>query len=171
VECKSPLVALLWKISGLALFGLLAIALAGPILAMLAVVLSFAAIGFVCWLPCQALLRRYGPRWRVGTEQVHQGAQRGADLLAAAWCGGARLACEAPAVLRGGASFVGTILLETLSGALVGILLVSTCWPQHSLAVALPLAALIGMVVGVLVVVSRPRSANVATEQSPEGLL
>jgi hypothetical protein len=169
MERKTPLVALVWKISGMALFGLLAIVLAGPVLAILAVVLSFAVVGFVFWLPIHVLLRRYHPRWRAGTDKVGDCAQRAADLVGVAWCGGVRLAREAHATLRGTASVVGPILLETLSGAVVGVLLVSTCWPQNSLAVTVPVAAVVGMILGIFVVLSRPRLATEDAEQVPEG--
>jgi hypothetical protein len=172
VESKPSFLALLRKISALALFGFLAVVLAGPILSVLFVVLTFALIGFVLWLPVHALLRRKDANWREGVERVRDFTQSGLNLLAAVWVGSLRLLSGGHTALRGTASIIGMVLLETVSGAVVGMLLVSTCWPPHSLTPGtVVLAALVGAVLGVLVVVSRARPAEEGVfEQSPEGL-
>jgi hypothetical protein len=170
VESKLSFVALLRKVGALAAFGFLAIVLAGPVLSVLIVVLTFAVIGFLLWLPVRPLLRRRDGQWRDGVQQAAVCAHRGAELLGVAWSGAVRRGREAHGALRSTVSVVGSVLLETLSGAVVGILLVTTCWPQQAHASAVPLAALAGILVGVLVVASRARPAPDGAEQSPEGV-
>jgi hypothetical protein len=161
------------KVCLLALFGLIAITLAGPILSLVFVVLSFALIGFIFWLPIRLLLYGKSGAVRDGLEKGKALAQSGGRAVGAAWRGTTRLGRGLHLALRGTARLVGAILLEALSGAAVGVLVISTCWPQHAVTPgAVVLAGLVGALAGVLVVVSRPRRAGEsAVEQSPEGLI
>jgi hypothetical protein len=172
VETKTGFLGLARKVCFFALFGFLAIALTGPILAALSLVLSFALVGFVLWLPVHALLRRNGKGWRTGVAQLQGIARRGGRILAGVWSGTLHLARDAHAALRGTASFLGAVLLESLSGALVAVLLVSTAWPPHNLAPGtLVLAGLAGAAVGLLVVLARRGAASEpVASQSPEGV-
>src|SRR5262245_13337666 len=172
VESKPSLGRLIRKICGLAILGFLAITLAGPIIAVLVTVLSFALVGFLFWLPLHALLRRKEGGWRDG---VHRAREFGGRCLGAAggvWCGTLRAAHNSQEALRSTASFVGAVLLEALSGTLVAVFLVGTCWPPHGLNPGVfVLAGLIGAATGVLVVVSRRRPAPEATvEVASEGM-
>jgi hypothetical protein len=170
VESKQSFVALLRKLGALAAFGFVGIVLAGPILSMLIVVLTFAGIGFLLWLLVRPLLQRRDGQWRRGVQQAVGHAQHGGELLAAAWGVAVRRSREAHGTLRSTMSVVGSVLLETLSGGVVGVLVVTTCWPQQAHAAAAPVGALAGIIIGVLVVASRARPAADGVEQSPEAV-
>jgi hypothetical protein len=160
------------KIFLLALFGLVAITVAGPILSLVFVVLTFALIGFLFWLPIHFLIHGKDGAVRSSLEKARAIARHGGRAAGALWHGTMHLGRELHETLRGTASLVGAVLLETLSGAVVGILLVTTCWPQHAVTPeAVSLAGLLGALAGLLVVVSRSRRAGEsAVERSPEGL-
>ncbi|MCI0458736.1 MAG: hypothetical protein L0Z62_17395 [Gemmataceae bacterium] len=172
MESKPTLAELARKVCAFALFGFLAITLAGPILAVLFTLLTFALIGFLLWLPLHALLRRREGGWREGVQHARCFGQRGLYALGGVWVGTLRVGREMQDALRGTASFVGAVLLEALSGALVGVLVAAACWPPHSLtAGVVVLGGLLGAGAGLLVVLSRRRSAPAPVlEQSPEGL-
>jgi hypothetical protein len=159
VESKPSFVAPLRKVAALAAFGFLAIVLAGPVLSILIVVLTFAVIGFLLWLPVRPLLQRRDGRWRTGVEQAVGYAQRSGELLGSAWHRAVRRAREAHGSVRNTASVVGAVLLETLSGAVVAVLVVTTCWPQPAHAAMVPVALLVGILAGVLVVACRVQPA------------
>ncbi len=171
MESKPGLIEVTRKLCLLALFGFVAITLAGPILAVLFVVLSFALVGFLFWLPIQTLVLRKDAGLRAGLEKGREVAHRGLQIAGGVWGGTVRLGRDLHEGLRGTVSFVGAVLLEGLSGALVGVLLVSVCWPGQAPPTAGGLAALLGALTGVLVVLSRRRPARDAlVEQSPEGV-
>src|SRR5947208_10631200 len=58
------LTGMLRKLCLFALFGFLAVTLAGPVIALLSVILSFALIGFLLWLPLYALFAGREAGWR-----------------------------------------------------------------------------------------------------------
>lgn len=164
MENNTPFLSLARRVCVLALYGFLAIVLAGPILTVVFTLLSFALVGFVLWLPCHALL--HGRRDSV--EKFKAFVRRGGAVLSGACAATVRACREVHATVRGTASFLGSVLLESLSGAVVAVLLVTACWPQQAVTpAAVSLAALFGAAAGVLVVLSRVRPAEPA-EQSPE---
>ena len=160
------------KVCLLAVFGLVALTLAGPILSLVFVILSFALIGFFFWLPIHLLIYGKDGALRNGLEKCQVVARSGVQMTAAVCHGTMRVGRELHESVRGTVNVVGAVLLETVSGAVVGILLVMTCWPQHAVtAGALVMAGLLGALAGVLVVVSRARrNSESAVERSPEGL-
>jgi hypothetical protein len=167
VENKPSLFQMARKVCLLALFGLLAITLAGPILSIVFVILSFALIGFLFWLPIRFLIYGREGALRDGLQNVRAVARRGGYAVGAVWYGTLRVGRELHETLRGTASVIGAVLLETLSGAVVGILLVATCWPQHAVTPGgVVLAGLLGGLAGVLVVVSRARRARESAVES-----
>jgi F0F1-type ATP synthase assembly protein I len=172
VERKPGLCQIARKVCLLALFGLVAVTLAGPILSLVFVVLTFALIGFLFWLPIHLLIYGKDGAVRDSLEKCQAIARRGLRITAAVCHGSMHVGRELHETIRGTASVIGAVLLETLSGAVVGILLVMTCWPQHAVTPGeVVLAGLLGALAGVLVVVSRARRASEpAVEQSPEGL-
>ncbi len=158
MDTKPSLFQIVRKVFLLALFGLLAITLVGPILSIVLVILSFALIGFLFWLPIRFLIYGREGALRNSWQNVRAVARRGGYAVGAVWYGTLRVGRDLHESLRGTASVIGAVLLETLSGAIVGILLVTTCWPQHALTPgAVVLAGLLGALAGVLVVISRAR--------------
>ena len=172
METKPGFFQVARKVCLLALFGLVAITLAGPILSLVFVVLTFALIGFIFWLPIHFLIHGKDGAVRSSLEKARAIVRHGGRAAGAVWHGTMCLGREVHETLRGTASVLGAVLLETLSGAVVGILLVTTCWPQHAVTGdAVGIAGLLGALAGLLVVVSRSRRASAsAVEQSPEGL-
>jgi hypothetical protein len=172
VECKPGFCQIVRKVCLLALFGLVAITLAGPILSLVFVVLTFALIGFLFWLPIHFLIHGRDGAVRSSLDKARAIARHGGRAVGAIWHGTMCLGREVHETVRGTASVIGAVLLETLSGVVVGILLVTTCWPQHAVTPeAVGIAGLLGALAGLLVVVSRSRRAAAsAVEQSPEGL-
>jgi hypothetical protein len=153
--------AILRKLCVLAVFGFLAIALAGPILALFSVVLCFALLGFLLWLPFHLLVHGRASNWTPGLEKVRCCARWGGEAAWAACHGVMRVGGQMQSTIRGTASVVGAFLLEMISGALVGVMLAVTCAaPQGVTPHAVALAAAVGGVVGVLVVVSRMRPGH-----------
>lgn len=137
------------KIAYLALLGFMVIILAGPVLAVTSVILSlaiaivsmglavlsillpFALIGFLVWLPCHVVGRGQGvpwPRMRQGIQEfvqavfglVHGTLVHGFACLRRLCWGSIRLGHAGQEGLRGLASLSKVLLLETVSGALVG---------------------------------------------------
>jgi hypothetical protein len=160
------------KLGLFALFGFLAIILAGPLLGILAVMLTFALIGFLIWLPLCALFAGNRTGWR------H-------CLAHARWFWHqAHFLCQAPfrtlvslerafrQRVRGTANLIGALLAESCCGAVVGGFLVYLSRGERQLPpIAVVTGALVGAVVGMLVVVSRRRSAPERFfGQAPDGL-
>jgi hypothetical protein len=169
VETKPGFCQIARKVCLLALFGLVAITLAGPILSLVFVVLTFALIGFLFWLPIHFLIHGKDGAVRGSLEKARAIARHGCRATGAVWHGTMYLGRELHETLRGTASVVGAVLLETLSGAVIGILLVTTCWPQHAVTGdAVGIAGLLGALAGLLVVLSRPRRAGAAAVEPPE---
>ena len=167
MESKPGFCQMARKVCMLALFGLLAITLAGPILSLVFVVLSFALIGFLFWLPVHLLLYGRDGAVRDSLNKCAAIVRRGGQVTGAVWYGTLHLGRELHEALRGTASVLGAVLLETLSGAVVGLLLAATCWPhQAATGDALGQGAMLGALTGLLVVLSRWRRPS---EHSPEG--
>lgn len=161
-----PLSKKLALVAGLGVLGLL---LAGPVLAALALLVPFVLIcgclylgARLCGWPTPAWRERCG-RAREWGEQGFTCARR---LGAGAW-GRVRGWTE---LVRDKASFVGALLLETVSGALVGLFLVLLGSPGHTPpGQTLAAATLLGGFVGALCVLAR-RPRRERLEQAPEGL-
>jgi hypothetical protein len=168
VESKPGFCQIMRKVCLLAVFGLLAITLAGPILSLFFVVLSFALIGFLFWLPIHLLIYGKDGAVRDSLNRCCAIMRRGGHVTGAVWHGTIHLGRELHEALRGTASVLGAVLLETLSGAVVGLLLAATCWPhQAANGDALGMGASLGALTGLLVVLSRwRRAAEPAVEQS-----
>jgi hypothetical protein len=150
-----------YKLGLFALFGFGAVILAGPLLAMLAVVMAFALVGFLFWLPLHALLR--GPR--------PGGWQPCRDHFLAHWrhlkghCRGTAQALQAwgrdlPERVRHTVAVAAAVVLEMASGAVVGGLFVYLSEREHVFPpLTIVTGVLVGALVGLLVVLSRPRPA------------
>ena len=120
--------AVLRKLALLALIGFLVVVLIGPILAMLGVLVSFAFIGLVVWLPIRTLLYGKPFEWH----QVREASRR---CGGAVWGGWNRLA--------GGAVGEGNLVLEKVQATgrvLAAIVREAACGAL--------VGALLGMVVG-----------------------
>src|SRR5438128_2435762 len=119
------------KVLFLALLGFLALILAGPVLAILSlcvslivsvvvVVLPFALLGLLFWLPFQALILGRKIQWQsIGhAGQVFFGGVFGS--LRRVFGGGFRLVRALGGKAWAVAAFVSRIILDTVGGALVG---------------------------------------------------
>jgi hypothetical protein len=151
------------RIGYLALFGFLAMFLLAPILTILSLVLSmvlvilaFAFVGFVFWLPFQALGFRFhrGHTWQ---DELNTGCQYGRKVFAL--CGTmflvslriGQVACQRCRVVA--ANFA-VFALEMISGALVGLLVVLLLQREASVLTYLA-AGGVGALSGFLVVLAR----------------
>src|SRR5262249_9796957 len=143
-----------------------------PVIALVIVVLTFALIGFLFWLPIQTLVLRKDAGLKEGLEKGRALARCGLRCAAGVWGGTVRVGRDLHECMRGTVSVVAAVLLESVSGALVGVLLVSMCWPQQTATPsAVALGGLLGGLAGVLVVLSRRRRASeTGVEPPPEGV-
>jgi hypothetical protein len=111
------------KLTFLSVLGFLAMVLLGPVLAILGVMLSFAVLGLVVWVPIRVLMFGRPLEWdRWGqTGKKYCGAVfRGCNRISSQFHSGGGVVLEkASAAGR----FLGTILRETACGALVGAML------------------------------------------------
>ena len=162
-------IRLLRKIGFFALVGFAVIFLTGPVVAVLSFIISaslfvfffllpFAVLGLMVWLPIRLVFGKAQAArrdlWRTG-----QFVGRAAIAVPARTCGHlcsrARGAGER---MRQLTSFIGTIFVETVSGALVGALLGSIAGFQtQAWHIAVPAGAVIGTGLGVIVGASRIR--------------
>jgi hypothetical protein len=148
------------KILLLALFGFLAITFAAPVLALLTVVLFFAIIGFILWLPIHTLVLGKKPGWDMWLSRTHAISRKIGGVLVASWQGVQQALTGNCDGLRSTAAFTGALLVEGLSGAVVALLLVVSIGGHHSEnPLTLVLTGLCGGLLGVLVVFFR-RGAN-----------
>jgi hypothetical protein len=140
------------KLALFALFGFLAIVLAGPFLAILAVVLSFALVAFLLWVPLYALFADKQAGLRHAQAIWHEACRVGRDAMHGLLNFCRDLGPRAHATV----TIIAAVMVETLSGAVVGGFLVYLSEGEHpfpSLAVAA--GALVGSLAGLLVVFSR----------------
>jgi hypothetical protein len=155
------------KLLFLALFGFLAVILAGPVLAILsilasliisvvAIVLPFALIGLLVWLPFQALVLGRQIHW-------HKIGQAGGVLFRGAFHalgqvvgGGFRLLGAIGSKVKAVALFFSRIVLDVVGGALVGGVLGVIGGQLHGdVEGRVPVAMLIGAGVGVVIALAR----------------
>ena len=180
-------VRLFRKIVFFALLGFGLIFLSGPVIALFSFILSaalvfffvllpFMLLGLIVWLPLRAL---FGSRGHARRDLVETGKLVGkaafvmpmrtcGHVYARARCARARMRERAHTVT----SFLGSILLEMISGALVGALLGAIIGLQmDALQFSIPIGAFIGSSLGLLVGASRARQPREAlSSQLPEGL-
>jgi hypothetical protein len=111
------------KLALLALTGFLAVMLIGPVVAVLGVLISFAAIGLLIWLPIRIFILGKPVDWG----QVRQASRKyGGPVVAGCNRIGGGILARAEAFCRrvnAVVRFVGAIFLETCCGAVVGGLL------------------------------------------------
>lgn len=169
----------LQKLLLLALFGFLAVVLAGPVIALMFVVLSlllvmvpFALVGMLLWLPFQAAVLG----WRIDWDRV------GAAMKAVA--GGLYQAAAAVLSVAGRAlawvgrslwlitHFVFLVLLDVIVGAATGGMLGVIGGQMHGDTEGrVPLAMLIGAGVGLIVGLLRSRGPKTALPPQPVPVL
>ncbi len=140
----------------LAGLGFLVVVFSGPVLAVAGMVLSFALIGFLLWLPMHTLV--FGRR-----APLRQTLDRSRELSAQALAGvGAgcrqvgRVRRHLGAQLRAGVVAVSPLLLEVGCGAVLGVLLVWAYGGAKAEPETFTAGALAGAVVGALIVVRAP---------------
>jgi hypothetical protein len=162
------------KFAFFALVGLAVIFLTGPVIAVVSVVLSFvvvavslllpaAVLGFLIWVPVRSMFAGSGAAWR----DVRRTGRVVGQAVAVPLRSSARL-CQrtiqlgqrARQPVAGTASLLLGIVIETISGALVGALLVavsglSGVQPWHYW-----FGALLGSLFGALVAITRRRTAE-----------
>jgi hypothetical protein len=163
---------MLRKLCLLSLFGFLAITLAGPVLAVLAIIVSFALIGFLFSLPLIALCAGKRAGWKriqahalARWHQAHcvwQRAGRAMELYGS----------DLGERVRSTASLIAAVLVETVSGAVVGGFLVYLSQREYHFSVlAVISGAVVGALVGLLVVLSHRRAVHARLcRQAPDGL-
>jgi hypothetical protein len=155
VETAHLLTAILRKLAFLALIGFLVVVLAGPILAMLGVLVSFALIGLLVWMPIRTMLYGKPFEW----SQVKAVSRK---LGTPVWAGchritGGALGHGKPVLEKVQATgrFLGMIFREAACGALVGALLGMVLGPESSVpSQPALLGAGLGALLGTLVAVS-----------------
>jgi hypothetical protein len=181
---ESPQTAadVLRKVLFLALFGFLAVMLAGPVLALVsifislilsvvAVVLPFALIGLLLWLPFQALVLGRKIDWhKIG--RAGGVFFRGAfGALGGVVRGGFRILGAVGSKLKAVALFVSRIVLDLVGGALAGGVLGVIGGKIHGdVEGRVPIAMLIGAGVGLVVALARltERSKPAVTKEAPK---
>jgi hypothetical protein len=173
----------------LAVMGLLAIILVGPVIGVLSalfavfcvvlslllsvfsLVFTLALIGFCVWLPIRLLCAGKVPAWKdIAVKAKHLGLSLW-RLLRWYWAGTWRLACwvrtkgklywqPAWSSISRGAWVISSVLVEAVSGAVVGAMLAWVASNQ-SVTPALGLGAGLGALLGIFVALLRmePRSA------------
>jgi hypothetical protein len=167
------------KVALFALFGFLAVTLAGPLLAMLAVIVSFALIGFLIWLLVYAIFAGNRLGWRKCLAHAGAGLKGAYGLcrtvghiaMAFACTFGHTLRAAASMFmaatrnlresLRGTASVLGAVIVETASGAIVGGFLAYFSQRERYLSErAIGVGVLVGALVGIGVVLARRYAAR-----------
>jgi hypothetical protein len=177
------------KIALLTLLGFLVIFLAGPVFTVIGVILPFALVGFLVWLPFQLFIVRKGidmpSLQRAGEKGRH--VVLGVPLRLAAvvkkvvrtifavplWIIG-RIFAGVVFILRtvfGLIGFVLGLVLPTLAGAILGAVLGAIGGMQHQdLEYRVPAGAVIGASIGLLVGATRSRSPKkvIVVRPTPE---
>jgi hypothetical protein len=138
----------------LAVLGFIAVQLAKPLLTVALMVLAFALVGFLLWLPIHSLVFGRQAPVRQGLDQGQALSRRALTGLRIGW---ARVA--------GWAVALAPAALEIVSGAVLGSLLVWAHIGQRAETESLGFGALAGAAVGGLVVLARRRPV---TGQLPE---
>jgi hypothetical protein len=146
-----------------AFLGFMAILFVGPVIAAVATLLPFALLGFCIWLPVHLFHNGRRSRAWPYVERARQRCVRTAEAVGAASVSLVRDRCQAGVSIRSVVRRLGAFLVETLSGAGVGALLVLLAEPEHVPPGPLVVVgALVGGLVGVLVALSRLRATQPA---------
>jgi hypothetical protein len=119
-------VILLRKLALLALTGLMAVILIGPILAVLGILFSFAVIGMIFWLPVRTLILGKPVEWahyRRVTQRCGRAVLGGWQHVSAPLAGPGQMVLDR---VRATGRFLATVCRETLCGAFVGAMLALT---------------------------------------------
>jgi hypothetical protein len=171
------------RIGFFALIGFAVLFLSAPIIALVSAVISlvlvvvsfvlpFALIGFLVWLPLRGFRNGAGAAWkdlRAGSEVIH-GTIQSASRLATSMTG--KVVQTGNGLISAAhekAHFVGIVLLEILSGTLVGVLFGSILQFHHPIEwEPVALCGAIGATLGTLVAISRARFyGRHATQEKP----
>jgi hypothetical protein len=160
------------RIGFFALIGFAVLFLSAPIIALVSAVISlvlvvvsfvlpFALIGFLVWLPLRGFRNGASAAWkdlRAGTEAVHGTIQSASRLTASMTGKVVRAGNVLVSTAQEKAQFVGIMLLEILSGTMVGVLF-GFIWQFRQPIECEPIAicGAIGATLGTLVAVSRAR--------------
>jgi len=157
VESSLNFGRLLRNLVWLALLGFMAVVFAGPVVSAVALILAFALVGFLLWLPLHTLVLGRRAPLRHSFDCGRSASVRVLVGLGA----GCRLADQMRRrlgeVIWGLASVAGPMLLEVTSGMVLGGLLVWAYEGPKEDSEAMPLGIFAGMIAGVLVVWSRRR--------------
>lgn len=168
------------KVLFLALFGFLAVILAGPVIAVCSVLLSvlltaglvllpFVLIGFVVWLPFQALVLGRRIEWRrvgASVQALYTGLF---SVVGGVFGSGFRLVKGVARRIGTAVLFLMSVALDVLGGALVGAVLGALGGLWHDDAPGrIPMGALVGAAVGFIVALTRSREPKKANEKVVE---
>jgi hypothetical protein len=167
VESSTGVLQMLVKLCYLALVGFLAITLMGPVLALLSVLLCFAAIGLIIWMPLQLLFQGRTPKWGEAMDKSKDFGRKAVNVVTATCSTCARGAQGIHGACRGTANKVGVFLLEVFGGAAVGGVLAAVCaGPYGPRAPEVLTGVLGGAGIGMFVGLARSKSAvHVPAEQ------
>jgi len=161
------------RIAIITLVGFLVVILAGPMLTIAGILLPFAVVGLLVWIPFRGIML-----WKQGgTSAVAQAAKKGVGHVFAvpAWIlgrvfGGAKWILTTAFGLVG---FVLGLILPTLLGAFGGAILgIIGGMEHHDAAFRVPAGVLIGAAIGLLAGAwrSKPSRTVVVVRHVPEGL-
>jgi hypothetical protein len=149
------------RIAIFALLAFLAIVLAGPLLAILAVMVSFALVAFLLWVPLFALFAGNRDRCKHCLRHAQAFCQETVRVGREAILELVRLGQDVGTTARATLAIIAAVLVETLSGALVGGFFVYLSEGEHALPpVGVVAGALVGGVVGLLIVLSNWRTTR-----------
>ncbi len=152
------------KLLFLAFLGFAAIVLAGPLLALISLVLTLALIGVLIWVPIQFLTRN-----GLLPNSQHPGASDPSRDCHIAFADAKRKFGQLQQSVRVGLARMVTALIEIVSGMTVGVLLVYVGQPDGQYRPsAFVAAAFIGGIVGVFTAAARLKSTEplIAPEES-----
>jgi YMGG-like Gly-zipper len=184
MSCMHTPARVLRKIVFFALLGFGVIFLSGPVIALFSFIISaalvilfvflpFMLLGLIVWLPLRAI---FGGRGRARRDLFETGRLVGkaAFVVPLRTCGHvyARARCARVRMherVHTVTTFLGSILLEMVSGALVGALLGAIIGLQmNALQVSIPVGAVIGSALGLVVGASRVRQPREALSSQLE---
>jgi hypothetical protein len=167
VDPEHVLTSVLRKLVCLAVIGFLVVVLIGPILALLGVLISFALIGLLVWLPIRTLL--YGKPFDWAKVKAVSRKYGGAVFGRCHHVADQALAHGHPVLekVQAAGRFVALVFRETVCGALVGALLAVLRVPEASFHIKLVLlGAGIGALVGAVVALACHSPARESAEVS-----